>query len=141
MNCLLPTLAATLLSVFLAPVAAAADCGAPMPDGEALDIAAAASGATARTGEPALYRGRITEVCRKQGCWVVLESDGHSARVMAKDHGFSVPEDASGEAIAYGVLEVEPVSPEHVRHLVEDDGASAPAAQELRIVATSIRIL
>ena len=136
-----PTLAATLVIALFATAAAAADFGAPMPDGEAIDIATAAADPAALTGEPALYRGRITEVCRKQGCWVVLESDGHSARVMAKDHGFSVPEDASGEAIAYGVLEVEPVSPEHARHLVEDDGASAPAAQELRIVATSIRIL
>ena len=136
-----PLLATVTTLLALAFPAAAADFGAPLPEGDAIDIATAAADPAAVTGEPALYRGRITEVCRKQGCWVVLESDGHSARVMAKDHGFSVPEDASGEAIAYGVLEVEPVSPEHARHLVEDDGASAPAAQELRIVATSIRIL
>jgi hypothetical protein len=71
----------------------------------------------------------------------VLESEGHSVRVMAKDHGFAVPADASGEAIAYGVLQVEPISEEHARHLVEDDGAEAPASEELRIVATAIRVL
>ena len=71
----------------------------------------------------------------------LLEADGHSARVMAKDHGFAVPMDSAGEAHAWGVLQVEPISAEHARHLVEDDGAQAPAAQELRIVATGIEII
>ena len=61
--------------------------------------------------------------------------------MVAKDHGFSVPKDASGQAVAYGVLELEPISEEHARHLVEDDGAKAPAERELRIVATAIQIL
>ena len=140
MRRLLPLLAAAILSA-AASAATAADYGAPMPEGEAVDIATAATDPSARTGEPALYRGRITSVCQKQGCWVVLEHDGQTARVMAKDHGFAVPMDASGEAIAYGVLEVEPISEEHARHLVEDDGAPAPAASELRITATAIRLL
>ena len=48
---------------------------------------------------------------------------------------------ASGQAVAYGVLEAEPITEEHARHLVEDDGAQAPAEKELRIVATSIEII
>ena len=140
MRRLLPLLAAAILSA-AASAATAADSGAPMPEGEAGDIATAAADPAAVTGEPALYRGRITEVCQKQGCWVVLEHDGHSARVMAKDHGFAVPKDASGDAIVHGVLHAEPISPDHARHLVEDDGASAPADSELRITATSIRVL
>lgn len=60
---------------------------------------------------------------------------------MAKDHGFAVPKDASGEAIAYGALELKPITAEHAKHLVEDDGAKAPAERELRIVATAIEIL
>ena len=41
----------------------------------------------------------------------------------------------------YGQLQMEPISEEHARHLVEDDGAAPPAARELRIVATAIEIL
>lgn len=133
------TLLIALLS--LSPVALAASYGEPMPEGETTAIAAAAADPAAHAGKPARFSGRITEVCQKKGCWVVLEQDGQSARVMAKDHGFAVPKDASGEAIAYGVLEVEPISEEHARHLVEDDGAKAPAERELRIVATAIQIL
>jgi hypothetical protein len=126
-------------AAFASSSALAADFGAPLPEGEATGIAAASTAAP--TGEPALYTGRITEVCQKQGCWLVLEQDGQSARVMVKDHAFAVPKDATGAAIVFGVLEAEPISAEHARHLVEDDGAAAPAARELRIVATAVRIL
>ena len=129
-----------LLLLGMAPLALAADYGEPMPEGEAVAIADAAASPADYQGKPAKFSGRITEVCQKKGCWVVLEQDGHSARVMAKDHGFEVPRDASGPAVAYGVLQVEPISEEHARHLVEDDGAKAPAKQELRIVATAISL-
>lgn len=127
--------------LLVSPLALAADYGEPMPEGEAIAIAdAAADPAAFATGEPAKFSGRITQVCQKKGCWVVLEQDGASARVMAKDHGFEVPKDASGPAVAYGVLQEEPITEEHARHLVEDDGAAPPAPKELRIVATSIAI-
>lgn len=128
------------LLLCLAPVALAADYGEAMPEGEAITIADAAANPADYHGKPAKFSGRITEVCQKKGCWVVLEQDGQSARVMAKDHGFEVPRDASGPAVAYGVLQVEPISEEHARHLVEDDGAKAPAKQELRIIATAISL-
>ena len=125
----------------LSPAAFATNYGEPMPAGDAVAIAAAAADPAAHAGKPQRFTGRITQVCQKKGCWVVLEQDGQSARVMAKDHAFAVPKDASGEAIAYGVLEVEPITAEHARHLVEEDGAKAPAEKELRIVATSIEII
>ena len=135
MRLLLPTL------LFLSPAALAANYGEPMPEGEAVAIATAAANPSQYAGKPGKFSGRITEVCQKQGCWVVMEQDGHSARVMAKDHGFEVPKDASGRAVAYGQLQMEPISEEHARHLVEDDGAAPPAERELRIVATAIEIL
>jgi hypothetical protein len=130
-------LAATLLSAAIP--ATAADFGAPMPEGEAIGIAAAAD-PSAVTGTPALYSGRITEVCQKQGCWLVLEQDGHSARVMVKDHAFAVPTDATGDAVVYGVLEAVAVDADEAEHLAAD-GAAAPAESELRIVATAVRVL
>src|SRR5690606_13771047 len=73
------------LLLLVSPFALAADYGEPMPEGEAIAIAdAAADPAAHTTGEPAKFSGRITQVCQKKGCWVVLEQDGASARVMAK---------------------------------------------------------
>lgn len=114
--------------------------GQSMPEGNAIGIATAAADPAAYAGEARLFSGRITQVCQKKGCWVVLEQDGRSARVMAKDHGYEVPFDSSGPAVAYGVLQVEPITPEHARHLVEDDGAEDPGESELRVLATAIRI-
>jgi len=114
--------------------------GAPMPAGDPIGIAEVAANPTVFGNEPRLFAGRITQVCQKKGCWVVLEQDGASARVMAKDHGFAVPTGSSGPAVAYGMLEMAPISAEQARHLVEDDGAAPPAERELRIVATAIRI-
>ncbi len=125
----------------LSPAAFATQYGEPMPAGDTIAIADAAANPEAHAGKAQRFTGRITQVCQKKGCWVVLEQDGQSARVMAKDHGFAVPKDASGQAVAYGVLEAEPITEEHARHLVEDDGAKAPAEKELRIVATSIEII
>ena len=133
----------TLLIAILAisPAAFATNYPEPMPAGGNIAIAAAAADPAAHAGKAQRFTGRITQVCQKKGCWVVMEQDGQSARVMAKDHGFAVPKDASGQAIAYGVLEIEPITAEHARHLVEDDGAKAPAERELRIVATAIEII
>lgn len=133
----------TLLIALLAlsPAVFAASYGEPMPAGDDITLAAAAAKPADYVGKPARYVGRITEVCQKEGCWVVLEQDGQSARVMVKDHAFALPKDASGQAIAYGVLEATPVTPEHAKHLVEEDGAKAPASTELRIAATAIEII
>ena len=129
-----------LLTLCATPAAMAANYGEPMPAGEPVAISAVAADPAAHADAPAKFSGRITQVCQKKGCWVVLEDEGSSARVMAKDHGFEVPKDASGRAVAYGQLQMEPISEEHARHLVEDDGAAPPAAKELRIVATAISI-
>jgi hypothetical protein len=130
-----------LLLLCATPAALAANYGEPMPAGDPVAISTAAADPSAHAAAPAKFSGRITQVCQKKGCWVVLEDEGSSARVMAKDHGFEVPKDASGRAVAYGQLEMEPISEEHARHLVEDDGAAPPAERELRIVATAIEIL
>lgn len=121
--------------------ALAADFGAPMPEGEAVDIATALAAVDAHDDAPAKFSGRIVEVCQKKGCWVMLESDGKVARVMAKDHGFAVPKDASGPAVVYGTLSRIELSRKQAAHFAEDAGREgAVAAQEYRIEATSIAI-
>ena len=136
-------LTALLLSIAcLAHAGDAKTYGEPIPaDAIAVPISTAAADVDAHTGEPHRFSGRITEVCQKEGCWMMLEDDGQAARVMMRDHAFLVPKDASGHAEVYGVLSVKQLSPEAVQHLAEDaaDGA-APPDRELRIEATGVRI-
>ena len=116
--------------------------GEPIPsEGAVVPISTAAADVDAHAGEPRRYSGRITEVCQKEGCWMMLEDDGQAARVLMRDHAFSVPKDASGQAEVYGVLSVKQLSPEAAEHLAEDAGNGAlPRTRELRIEATGVRI-
>jgi hypothetical protein len=123
----------------LTPLALHAEVyGEPMPEGEPESIAAAL--AAAPDGVPGKYHGRIGQVCQTRGCWLVLEQDGHWARVMTR-HKFFLPKDASGTATVFGVLEEVEVEEAQAQHLAEDYGGDAePVYREFRIVATSIAI-
>jgi hypothetical protein len=91
-------------------------------------------------GKAGAFSGRIAQVCQKQGCWLVLAGEhGELARVFMHDHGFSVPKDASGDAVVYGTLSEKRLSAGEIEHL-KKDGAAAPAARELQIDATSVLI-
>lgn len=91
-------------------------------------------------GKAAAFSGRITQVCQKMGCWLVLTGEeGGFARVAMRDHAYSVPKDASGPAIVYGTVSEKVHSSEEIAHLVKD-GAKAPAPRELSIDAASVVI-
>ena len=116
--------------------------GEPLPaDGKVVPISVAAADADAYAGVPHRFSGRITEVCQKEGCWMMLEDNGEAARVIMKDHAFAVPKDARGSAEVHGVLSVKELTREAAEHLAEDSGRDVqPQERELRIVATGVRI-
>ncbi|KFN44933.1 DUF4920 domain-containing protein [Arenimonas oryziterrae] len=137
--------AAMAASLVLAFSTKAADFGAPLPKGEAVSIDIAAANAQAYADKPQLFAGRITEVCQKEGCWLMIEENGMAARVMVKDHAFAVPKDASGRAVVYGVLSEKAMTPEAAKHMAEDAGHEGHAAhdvlpKEYRILATAVSI-
>lgn len=91
-------------------------------------------------GKSGAFSGRITEVCQKAGCWMVLATPGGDfVRVTMLDHAFGVPKDASGEAVVYGTLAEKTLTDAEVEHL-RSEGASVPAQRELRIEAASVLI-
>ena len=106
----------------------------------AVDLDTAAAHFDDHAGKPAAFRGRITEVCQKMGCWVVLSSEqGTLVRVNMHEHAFGVPKNASGPAIVYGTLSRTTATAEEIEHL-KMDGASAPQNAELQIDAISVII-
>ncbi|HWU53456.1 MAG TPA: DUF4920 domain-containing protein [Tahibacter sp.] len=112
--------------------------GAPMPKVEALAIADVARTPDAHTAAPQAFKGRITEVCQNQGCWMVLEDGGAYARVFMSGHSFSVPKDARNQAIVYGKLSLKQLDAKQIEHLASE--GSKPQQQELQIDATSVWI-
>lgn len=106
----------------------------------AIELGSAIANPDALLGKPGAFSGRITEVCQKMGCWMVLAAaNGEFARVIMHDHAFGVPKDAKGDAVVYGTLTEKTATAEEVEHL-KKDGAKAPTARELRIDAASVLI-
>lgn len=136
-------LAACLLSAaaLLAHAGAPSVYGKPFADGTAVPVSQAITAFDAHAGRPGRFSGRITEVCQAKGCWMMLEHDGYTARVMFGNDAFFLPKDASGVAVVHGVLERKQLTPEQARHFSEDGGKGlAVEPVEYRIVADGVRV-
>lgn len=117
--------------------------GENMPKGKAVDISVASKNLAAYANKPAKFKGRITQVCQMEGCWLMIESNAQAARIKTKGHAFVIPKDSKGEAIVFGELKRVELKPEVAKHLAEDAGTSASeaiATSELQIIASSISI-
>ena len=128
---------------FFAGLAQAKNYGEEMPKGKAIDISTASQNLETYAGKPAKFKGRITQVCQKEGCWLMVESNAQAARIKTKDHAFVIPKDSKGEVIVFGELKRVELKPEVAKHLAEDAGTAAPetaATSELQIIASSISI-
>lgn len=66
----------------------------------------------------------INQCCRKKGCWMSVDlGNGSEMMVTFKDYGFFVPKNADGNmAIMEGMVRMETVSVDDLRHLAEDGG-------------------
>lgn len=136
-------LAAAALFALALPATATASApaafGTPMPEGEAMPVTALIANAEQHSGHAMKLSGRITQVCQKTGCWIMLDAGGTGIRVKT-GHEFFVPKDASGSAIVYGTLKPVELSDEQARHFKDDGSAAAKPGREWQILATSIVI-
>lgn len=105
-----------------------------------MSIDAASSQVAALKAKPQAFSGRITQVCQKKGCWMMLAGDkGQFARVFMHDHSYAIPKDSTGEAVVYGTLTEKQLSDKETAHLVAD-GAKPASSKELQIDALSVLI-
>ena len=112
--------------------------GKPLPTGGTTPISQAIDDFDTHAGKPARFSGRITQVCQAKGCWMVLEDEGRSARVMFGDHAFAIPKDSAGQAEVHGVLSRKALSPAQAKHLEEDGKGLPVASEEYRILADGV---
>ena len=90
-------------------------------------------------GKEMIFTGKISKVCQKAGCWMMLETNGVIARVDFNDHSFFIPKDTHGKAEVFGVLKMKTMSDEKKKHL-EEDGAGKLQNKMFEITATSVKI-
>lgn len=139
--------------------------GAPQAQLPPLGAPAGAFGAAVRSADPVplerivadpasfhgrsvVVAGRIADVCRKKGCWMVITDGEREVRVRFKDYGFFVPRDASGRRVLLeGAVKAEEISEEVARHYAEEGGNPERAAdihgpqQVVSLIATGVEVL
>ncbi|MGC6418681.1 MAG: DUF4920 domain-containing protein [Bradymonadia bacterium] len=119
--------------------------GAKLSDGPSVSMDALAKDAAKHGDKTVKVSGKISNVCRKKGCWMVLggENTTARARVTFKDYAFFVPLDCAGsEAVVEGTVKLKTMSDAERQHLADDAGKSIDdiPKHELRIIATGVSL-
>lgn len=69
------------------------------------------------------FSSKIKSVCKKKGCWIILELAEQEVRVTFKDYGFFVPMDSENtEVIVEGKAFLNEISVEDQKHYAKDEG-------------------
>jgi Domain of unknown function (DUF4920) len=77
-----------------------------------------------------LLEGRITDVCQKKGCWLMLSEGDQALRVRFEGYSFFVPKDSRGrKARVEGKLHQERISEEMARHYAAEESKSADVSR------------
>ncbi len=82
---------------------------------------------TTAKGEPSellQVSGKVKKVCKKKGCWMVVQDGETEARVVMKGYSFFVPVDTKSgiDAVVEGTLKVKTFTEKQAKHLAEDGG-------------------
>jgi len=121
--------------------------GQDFVDGKTLPLADAVARGPELLGQTVTVEGRVSEVCQKAGCWMVLSDDDLHVRIYMKDHAFSVDKGGAGRTgLVHGVLGQRQVDADEVAHYADEtrEGGVVPekAAEgpTYEIVASAVRL-
>ncbi|MCX7543924.1 DUF4920 domain-containing protein [Marinicella gelatinilytica] len=109
-------------------------------DAQVVDVANALSNPEDYTQDKHYFKGEITQVCQKMGCWMMLKSGEQFVRVDFKNHSFLIPKDSRGQAHVHGQLTVVEHSPEKIAHF-KAEGAGEMPAKSHELIADSVLLL
>lgn len=74
--------------------------------------------------------GKITDVCKKAGCWLSVEKDGKNMMVFCGSESYKVPKNSVGKtAVFEGRAFHDTLTPDMLRHLAMDGGMSEADAK------------
>jgi hypothetical protein len=153
------TLSVTWLALWwmLMPGVAAAEPSAAIPPGADFGAGLTLTRSTALADvvrdperfveQPILVHGRVSDVCQRKGCWLMLRDGEDQVRVHFKDYGFFVPTDSTGEEVfVEGLVSVETLSENAARHYESESRRGDPdlvsgPRQEVVFTATGVRLV
>lgn len=71
-------------------------------------------------------KGKVAKVCEMKGCWMMLEDQGASMRIVFKDYSFFVSKKLVGKSVLVeGLVKRKEQSVAEQKHYLEDEGAPA----------------
>lgn len=122
--------------------------GAPFGESSTVVLADALAKPADYKDKAVRLEGTITDVCQKEGCWLVLTDGKQTMRIHMKGHAFAVPKDISGRKIVVeGVIEVKTIPEAMAKHLAEEsktgpDPATIKGDQTIvRMMASGVEVL
>ncbi|MCY7423192.1 MAG: DUF4920 domain-containing protein [Chitinophagaceae bacterium] len=78
---------------------------------------------TSEKETPVKVKGKVTDVCTMEGCWIKVQTSDGKMMVKMKDHAFVVPLDLNGkEVIVNGTAAMKVTSVKELQHYAEDAG-------------------
>ncbi|MGF2412799.1 DUF4920 domain-containing protein [Ferruginibacter sp.] len=78
-------------------------------------------------------KGKVTEVCKAEGCWIRMETANGPMLIKMKDHSFTVPLALNGKTIvADGTAELKETTVEMLKHYAEDAGKSKAEIEAIK---------
>lgn len=84
-------------------------------------------------GKNVQVRGKITGVCPKKGCWMMVQDGQEKLRVRFTDYSFFVPLDCTGrEVTTEGRVTVRIETEAERRHYAEDAGKSKAEIEKIK---------
>ena len=70
--------------------------------------------------------GRVTDVCQRAGCWLVITDETHHMRIRTRDHGFAVDKQGTGSTCQVeGTVVAMPLDPETTEHFASESSEDA----------------
>ncbi len=77
-------------------------------------------------------KGKVSSVCQKKGCWMIITDGDKEIKVVFKDYSFFVPKDIEEyEVIVEGPLFYETISVEQRKHYAKDAGKSPEEIEKI----------
>ncbi len=131
----------------LAELASGTDYGAGLTLVSALPLGEVLGEPQRHAASAVLVRAKVSEVCQRKGCWMILRDGEDQVRVRFADYGFFVPKDLSGaEVYAEGRVEIIELSQSEARHYESETKGGQPdriqgPQRELRFTATGVRVI
>jgi len=87
----------------------------------AIDVNQLATSIQEEVETPVKVKGKVVDVCTKEGCWLKMQTSAGSMMVKMKDHAFLVPVDIKGkEIVVDGTAKMKITSVREQQHYAED---------------------